>query len=351
MKTHRAVGICAVLAGCSDAATAPRVAVPDMTRSEIAVTSTYSAEELPLPTGSLGNTNAVGINDGGDVVGLSDFPGAQRPVLWVGSTVTDLGLPPFGALALVGGINNSRTIVGTAVDQFDIERRGFIWQGGTFTVVPAPFSGNHVSFTAINAGGVIAVNYNTTVNGFQHAGRYTTSGGFEDLHPAGPYTFSAASAINDRGDVAGGVMRTDGHFHAAFWSASGVFTELGLLPGGTFTSATGVNDNGAVVGSGSASGSSQSPFRWTSSSGLQFKPWQGQANAISSRGRMVGARVNGVQVAGTSLNNQMTSLPLPPGTVSPSVAMAVNRCGSAAGIVTKSSRTRAVRWTLAPCDP
>lgn len=55
------------------------------------------------------------------------------------------------------------------------------------------------------------------------------------------------SVINNKGQVVGDSRRIDGNTHAFLYS-NGIMTDLGTLPGATYSAATGINDNGQIVG-------------------------------------------------------------------------------------------------------
>ncbi len=86
---------------------------------------------------------------------------------------------------------------------------------------------------------------------------------------------SVASAINDRGQVAGIADAADGHTYAFRTSATGTLADpgadLGTLPGGADSQAISINDRGQVVGQASAAGGALHAFR-TSATGTLAAP-------------------------------------------------------------------------------
>ena len=71
----------------------------------------------------------LAINDGGDVVGVSDTPSGPRAVLWEGDAVQDLGtLPGHGASEALS-INANGVIVGSSGDP-EAQRHAVLWAVG-----------------------------------------------------------------------------------------------------------------------------------------------------------------------------------------------------------------------------
>ena len=89
---------------------------------------------------------------------------------------------------------------------------------------------------------------------------WTTVAGMQDIGPGG------ASDINDAGQVVGASVRG-----AFLWSAAAGMQDLGVLPGMEFSAATGINNAGQVVGESSElEGFAESrAFRWTAADGMQ----------------------------------------------------------------------------------
>ena len=82
---------------------------------------------------------------------------------------------------------------------------------------------------------------------------------------------SRATAINDRGQVAGEAETKTGDLHAFLWSADGGLRDLGT-PGGKFSRACALNDRGELVGEGEVSNRATVAFLWTPDGGLTNLP-------------------------------------------------------------------------------
>jgi probable HAF family extracellular repeat protein len=145
--------------------------------------------------------------------------------------VIDLGT--LGAQSWATGVNDRGEVVGFS-DTWDGLRHGFVWRQGVMTDL-GPAGTSSVAYD-VNSHGVIA------------GGRYV------DAMNAVPVTWTrgrlrtltelqgVATAINDRGDVAG--QLTNGSF---FWSG-GRLVVIPQVPGLMYLQAEGLNDRGQVVG-------------------------------------------------------------------------------------------------------
>jgi uncharacterized membrane protein len=309
----------------------------------------YTVEELaPLPGHQ--HSAAGGINSQGDVAGTSQ---SVRPVLWVGSTPTDLGRPPGSRLAEVTDVNDGRTVVGNA--WIGNETQGFVWKAGVFTMIPSPLPPQYFRYvyvTGVNNGDV-AVGYYFDRSGHSHAFRYTAGGGLVDIHPPG-YGSSIAVAISERGVIVGGAALGDA-MHAARWSATDAFTDLGTLGGLLSAVAQSVNTAGTIVGWASPDPMAPVPFLWSSRTEMIALADSGIAYGVSDAGRVIGQDARGAVT--WRRNRPAQVLPALPGgrAGAYSVPDEVNRCGTIAGTAELEGagvpgQMRAVRWRIAACD-
>lgn len=215
------------------------------------------------------NSFAIWSNNAGEVVGLSEngridpLLGAPegRAVLWEkGGQIVNLGTLG-GHESLAGFINDRGQVAGAAAnrkrDRFSMfgwgtQTRAFLWQKGIMRDLgtlggpdAVPTGGGN------NRGQVAGTSYtNSTPNPdtgvpTQHPFLWT-HGTMADLGTLGG-TIGVATALNNRGQVAG-LSSTAGNqgAHPFLWSR-GRLTDLGTL-GGTFGFATWMNNAGAVVG-------------------------------------------------------------------------------------------------------
>ena len=128
---------------------------------------------------------------------------------------------------------------------------------------------------------------------------------------------SCAAALNDRGDVVGYSLTSEGTTRAFRWTPDGGLRDLGTLPGGANSRALNVNNAGLVVGWSEEAGGARRAVRWTADGvieslgnlpdrlqyGEQFL-WVGggasQATAINELGQVVGWERPAVAVPGPS---------------------------------------------------
>ncbi len=192
----------------------------------------YSIVDLgTLPGG--GFSNALNVNDRGQIVGLSGAAdGTMHAVLWDNGVVIDLGTLG-GTSSAAWDINNRGQIVGES------DNRAFLWQDGEmFDLSEAgPFNR------------AFAINQRAQVVGhFQFEGVLWQKGTLTSLG------ILSAVDINDHGVVAG-TDNVNDEFHAVLWQRGEVI-DLGTSDrGGTGGAARcGINNRGQVVGDATVDG-------------------------------------------------------------------------------------------------
>ena len=318
----------------------------------------YRVETLP----NLGGANALvsSINDRGWVSGAADFSGdnVSHAALWVGQQLVDLG--SLGGLninsAVAWGVKaNNGVIVGISDTNTDNPLgeffscwpfyasgsptgkvcSGFRWQNGVMTPLP-PFSGGFDSYaTAANNRGQIVgwaengVNDPTCDPQFQirqfRAVIWQPNGTMQELPPLPGDSTSAATAINDRGQVVGISGSCDvavGRFsaHRAILWENGTPVDLGTLGGVAWNTATAINNLGVVVGFSNLAdpdmgGRHYQAFIWTKAAGMKVLgtlpgDMRSVANDINEKNQVIGTSraASGLTRAFLWQNGVMTDL-------------------------------------------
>ena len=293
----------------------------------------YRVDELA----SLGGLASAGasINDRGWVAGSSDLPGdaSAHATLWRDGTLTDLRTLGGPNSAVAWPVKNDRIVVGVS-ETATIGREGedwscsaffpgepthhdcvgFVWRDGRMAALPtlggpngyaaganrrgevvgwaetgqrdptcispqveqflavrwdassyvphelAPLPGDSTSAaTAINdRGQVVGISgaCGTAVGGVSatHAVMWDERGAPHDLGTIGGVAWNTPAAISDEGvvtgfaNVPGGATPTRFYPHAFVWTARGGMRDLGTLPGDLLSQGLGVNDEGQIVG-------------------------------------------------------------------------------------------------------
>ena len=189
--------------------------------------------------------------------------------------------------------------------------QGFRWQNHVMTPLP-PFVGGFNSYaTAANNRGQIVgwaengVHDPSCDPAFQvlqfHAVIWQPDGTMQELQPLPGDSTSAATAINDRGQVVGisgacgQAVGSVSAAHAVLWQ-NGVPMDLGNIGGDAWNTPAAINNKGVVVGfANTAPGTDRifQAFIWTSATGMQPLPAppnsiRSEALGINGKGQVVG---------------------------------------------------------------
>jgi len=344
--------------------------------------SRYTITDL----GTLGGTfgTALGVNNSGSVVGFANLPGdtESHAFLWRKGIKSDLGT--FGGPnSQANFINERGEVVGWAETSspgpFGEEFFPFLWQDGLMIPLPT-LGGNNGFANGINSRGQVGGGAENTTpdstcptppaplelrpviwekgeiqqelptigddpDGFVQA--------INDNGQAIGQTFDCTSAyhavlwnkgtptdlgtpggllliplgINNRGQIVGFELSSDGTVLLAFLWQNGVATELGTLPPDVFSLAIGINDKGQIVGDSCDMDFSCRAFLWedgtmTDLNGLVHDPnapFLENGNSINSRGQIAGKTT----VQGTPLADAYLATPSPGEAMSENAAPAV----------------------------
>jgi uncharacterized membrane protein len=204
----------------------------------------YSLIKVPGTYGTV----PTRINDSGQIVGLT-FPNRDGP---------DAGFLFDGGRFLVfrpsipgvydvspNGINNAGTVVGTySLDSHGAPGGSFMGSGGNYTVLNVPGSlPTSTAAYAINNAGQILV-YSSLGYGLYQPSSGTYTG--LSLRAFGtPYV--DAYGLNDAGQIVGDYTDARGSFEHGYVLTDGVLTNIDV-PGAEYTSACGINNAGEIVG-------------------------------------------------------------------------------------------------------
>jgi probable HAF family extracellular repeat protein len=261
---------------------------------------------------SLGGTTSAGssINNRGWVAGSSNLAGdqAQHAALWTRGSVIDLGTLGGPNSGVLWPVKNDRGII-TGISQTSqpdpLGERwscsaffpaatatghqclGFVWQDGAMRPLPTLGGTNGFATGANNRGEIVGWAENTVhdptcvppqVLQFRAVIWGPRLGQIRELPPLPGDTVSAATALNNRGQVVGisGICdRAVGRFsaiHAVLWE-DGKPTDLGTLGGVAWNTPMSINQRGDVVGFANASTAAGGSFAvhaflWTKKGGI-----------------------------------------------------------------------------------
>jgi len=300
-----------------------------------------------------GSVNAASsINQAGWVSGIASLAGdqVQHAALWRQGQAVDLGAlggpavnsgvawPNHAANAVVG-ISETATVdpLGEAwscaafIPTTGHTCVGFVWRGGVMTAL-ATFGGNNGYAAGANAAGQVVGWAETPapdptcvapqVLGFE-AALWEPGQSPRALPPLAGDTASAATAINDGGQVVGisgicqNAVGASSAKHAVIWQG-GVPTDIGNLGGVAWNTPAAINDRGQVVGFSDLPGDSPAhpnfhAFFWSASSGVRdLGTLPGDrlsiAYGINDSGQIVGQSIGSGSRAFVTVNGVLTDL-------------------------------------------
>jgi probable HAF family extracellular repeat protein len=252
----------AALSAAAPAATAQAIAAHPATSGH---TPRYVFADLGvLPPGL--HSQARALNDRGQVTGLANIcrtceQFGYHAVLWTparphgtSGSIIDLGTLPGQLNSVATGINNSGRVAG---ETYYPQDKAFIYNG-TMHYLGSLHRGSPSKAFGINAAGAVVGESGTP---YSHAFLWVPNqrdgvrGTMHDLGTPPGQAISTASAINDRGTIAGSSLNAEFLGGRAFvWRPSrphgttGTMTDLPQPRGVTQSSATAINDHGLIVG-------------------------------------------------------------------------------------------------------
>ena len=192
---------------------------------------------------------AVGINDSGQIVGVSTSKDSfNRAFLYEDGSMRDLGALPGLTSSEAKAINNRGQVVGNS------RNRAFLWEENTGMTEIGWLDDSIPSSSAeaINNVGEVVGRSFIRVNGQTFLRAYLwRRGQMEELPPLPGDQFSEAYDVNDSGQVVGISLGCNPYcsMRPVLWDGDDII-ELGGIDGASagFNKATGINNRGQVVG-------------------------------------------------------------------------------------------------------
>ncbi len=264
-------------------------------------------------------SHGTGINDAGDVVGLSSLGNFY----YTNGTVIHFGYPPKRlSYTIARGVNNAGDAVGyyNEIGPMSIVTSwSFLFNVNSRRLIKLGYS---VDAYGINDAGQVV----GAASGSNHAFLYS-DGTMTDLGTLPGGTYSHAFGINNAGQVVGYANTAD-HLVRAFLYSDGTMTDLGTLPGGTNSYAYGINDAGQVVGISYNDDSDIRAFLYSNGAMMDLGTPPGGTTAYATA----------INNAGDVVGYFYTTSGGPYAFLSPAIPiLAVTRCGNGSGSIGSSS--------------
>jgi probable HAF family extracellular repeat protein len=203
-------------------------------------------------------TNAIGISDEGWIVGIArtnaPMGDDERPFLWRSGSGVEI-LPERGGAAR---INRAGQIVGmTELTSGHKRTRGVLWDAKRTVRDLGTLGGDNSAATGVNDNGQV-VGAAENEKGDMHAFLWDETKGMRDLGVLGQRTETWAVGLNNDGDVVGFAAQPDSiRFdteRVAFLYTGGQMVDLNTrmdpASGWHLMKASGINDSGQIVGNG-----------------------------------------------------------------------------------------------------
>ncbi len=230
-------------------------------------------------------TFSYSVNNAGEVVGSSNVSGGySEAFLYSGGTMQGLGTVAGDDYSVGVGINDNGDVVGLSGNNGTGVEQAFLYSGGTMQGLGTLGGDQGAGFSINNSGVVVGASSNST--GHVEAFRYS-GGTMQGLGFLAGDTVSAAYEINDNGEVVG---FSYGDYAQAFLYSGGVMYGLGTL-GGAISVASGISNTGVIAGvSTDAGGASRGTF-WQAGTAYALDDVVGgswswsEIDAISDNGR------------------------------------------------------------------
>lgn len=237
------------------------------------------------------------------------FGSSPLPVLWNGTTPTQLALPAGEGAGRAWGINNAGVAVGSVgggTTQF-----ASVWQGGAQATITATTPGGAFMVEAfgVNTSNLVAGFGLDPLNAARNVGLvYDLNSNTMMEIPALPGRNGAiAFAISDGGFVTGSSSQNQASGPAFLWDAVNGSRELPLPTGTTTASGRGVNSAGWVVGNAGGQFSVPWLFDGVQTYRLQdlIDPASGWDLSMNTSSSALGISENGTIVGTGLLNGQL----------------------------------------------